>query len=78
MGSPPSTVIANLFVEDFEEEAIEQASHKPICRFRYVDDTFVNWPHCQEKPTEFLNHLSALHNTISSQWKVKITSIPGH
>jgi len=30
----------------------------------YVDDTFVIWPHCQEKLTEFLNHISRLHNKI--------------
>jgi hypothetical protein len=29
-----------------------------------VDDIFVIWPHGQEKLTEFLNHLSGLHNKI--------------
>jgi len=33
-------------------------------KFGYVGDTFVIWPHGQEKLTEFLNHLSALHNNI--------------
>jgi len=32
--------------------------------FRYVDDTFVIWPHGKEKLTEFLNHLSGLHTNI--------------
>ena len=32
--------------------------------YRYVDDTFVIWPHGQEKLTEFLNHLNRLHNKI--------------
>jgi len=35
-----------------------------VCWFRYVDDTFVIWPHGQEKLTEFLNHLNRLHNKI--------------
>ena len=64
MGSPLSPVIVNFFMEDFERKAIEQAMHKPVCWFRYVDDTFVIWPHGQEKLTEFLNHLSGLHNKI--------------
>ena len=45
MGSPLSPVIADFFMENFEKKAIEQAAHKPVCRFRYVDDTFVIWPH---------------------------------
>jgi hypothetical protein len=33
MGSPLSPVIANFFMEDFEKNAIEQATHKPVCWF---------------------------------------------
>jgi hypothetical protein len=64
MGSPLSPVIANFFMEDFERKAIEQATHKPVCWFKHVDDTFVIWPHGQEKLIEFLNHLNGLHNKI--------------
>jgi hypothetical protein len=64
MGSPLSLVIASFFMEDFEKKAIEQVTQKPVCWFRYVDDTLVIWPHGQEKLTEFLNHLSGLHNKI--------------
>jgi hypothetical protein len=64
MDSPISPVIANFFMEDFENKAIEQVIHKPVCWFRYVDDTFVIWPHGQKKLIEFLNHLSGLHNKI--------------
>jgi hypothetical protein len=64
IGSPLSPVIANFYMEGFEKKAIEQAAHKPTCWFIYVDDTFVIWPHGQEKLTEFLNHLHGLHNNI--------------
>ena len=64
MGSPLSPVIANFIMEDFEKKAIEQATHKPVCWFRYVDDTLIIWPHGQEKLTEFLNHPSGHHNKI--------------
>ena len=64
MGSPLSPVIANFFVEDFEKKVLEQATHKPLCWFRYVDDTFVIWPRGREKLTEFLTHLSVFHTNI--------------
>jgi hypothetical protein len=64
MGSPLSPVIANFFMEDFEKKAIEQVTHKPVCWFRYVNDSLVMWPQGQEKLIEFLNHLSGLHNKI--------------
>jgi hypothetical protein len=62
--SPLSPVVANFFMKDFDKKAIEQVTHKPVCWFRYVDDTFVIWPHGQDKLTEFLNHISGLHKKI--------------
>jgi len=64
MGSPLSPVIANFFMEDFEKKATKQATHKPVCWFRYVDETFIIWPHGQEKLEDFLIHLNGLHNKI--------------
>jgi hypothetical protein len=44
VGSQLSPVIAKFFMEDFEERTLEQATHRWLCLFRYVDDTFVIWP----------------------------------
>ncbi|XP_018339041.1 PREDICTED: uncharacterized protein LOC108746640 [Trachymyrmex septentrionalis] len=41
MGSPISPVIANIFMEYFEKEALRKTSKKPEVLFRYVDNTFV-------------------------------------
>ncbi|KAL9986793.1 hypothetical protein ACROYT_G000991 [Oculina patagonica] len=39
MGSPVSAVVANLYMESFEEQAITSSSCKPKIWTRYVDDT---------------------------------------
>jgi len=62
MGSPLSPVIANFYMEDFERKATEKATHKPACWYRYVDDTFVIWPHGKEKLMDFLKHLNGINN----------------
>lgn len=64
MGSPLSPVIANLFMEDFEEKALRTATLKPKLWLRYVDDTFVIWTHGKDRLTEFLNHLNNIHEKI--------------
>ena len=40
MGSPVSAVIANLYMESFEEQAITTSSYKPMIWKRYMDNTF--------------------------------------
>lgn len=44
------------FVESFEEQVIKSLhlSQKPTRWFRYVNDTFVIWPHCPESLYNFL------------------------
>jgi hypothetical protein len=56
-------------MEDFEMKATELKTHKPTCWFIYVDDTFVIWPHGQEKLAEFLTTSMDSAIMYSSQWK---------
>ena len=61
MDSPLSPVLAN-----FEEMALGTTSPKPSMWFRYVDDTFVLWPH-QEDVLTLLDHMNhELNPTIYS------------
>jgi hypothetical protein len=64
MGSPLSPVIANLFMEWFEKKALDTCAKKPTLWLRYVDDTFVIWPHGKEELQKFLQHLNSLHQAI--------------
>ena len=61
MGSPLSLVIANFYMEESEKNTIEKATQKTACWYRYVDDTFVIWPHGQKRLMEFLEHLNGIN-----------------
>ena len=58
MGSPLFPVVANLYMEAFEKDAIESFPLKPKWWKRFVDDTNINWPHGKESLKEFLRHLN--------------------
>ena len=63
MGSPASPVIANLYMEKFEEEALSSfTSTKPKIWDRYVDDVFAIMK--AEKVDALLAHLNARHPSI--------------
>ena len=56
--------------------ALEQMTHKPVCWLRYVDDIFIIWPHGKETLTEFLNHLTGLHNKIQFTMEEEESHLP--
>ncbi|KAJ8916727.1 hypothetical protein NQ315_013931 [Exocentrus adspersus] len=61
MRSPLTPVVANYFMENFEQQVLDQAPTKPKCWLRYVDDTFVIWPHGRDRLQEFLGHLNSIN-----------------
>lgn len=65
MGSPVSSVVANLFMEDFEQKAIASADAKGIAPRvwkRYVDDVFSILK--KDRVTPLLDHLNMLDENI--------------
>jgi len=64
MGLPLSPIIANIYMEHFEELALTSSILQPKVWGRYVDDTFVIWPHSQSTLPQFLSHLNNIRPSI--------------
>ncbi|CAH3045255.1 unnamed protein product [Pocillopora meandrina] len=75
MGSLVSAVIANLYMESFEEQAIITSSYEPRIWKHYVDDTFTILD--RENVDDFLQHLnnqqSSIRFTMATEKDNKLT-----
>ena len=64
VGSPVSPVVANIYMEMFEDLALRTASQAPRIWKRYVDDTFCVME--GEHVSSFLDHLNSLRPSINT------------
>ena len=64
MGSPFCSVIASIYMEGFKKEAVDTAADQPSPWLRYVNGTFVIWPHGPDKLKSFHSHLNSLRKSI--------------
>ena len=62
MGSPISSKVANLFMDDLEVQAIKTSSTPPALWKRYVDDTFTIIK--KNNRNSFLQHPNSIHPNI--------------
>ena len=64
MGSPLSPIVADLYMESFEQRALKTFPLPQKVWICYVDDTFVLWPHSDEALDRFQEHLNNQHPSI--------------
>ena len=62
MGSPLSPIVANIFMEKFEKDALDTAPHPSSLWKRYVDDTFVIQD--EQHNDEFFHHINSIDPSI--------------
>ena len=62
MGSPISSIVANLYMESFEVRALQSSPNPPSVWQRFVDDTFVIMKKAHKE--EFLTHLNSVDSNI--------------
>ena len=62
MGSPISPIVANLFMEDLEVQAIMTSPSPPVLWKRFVDDTFTIIK--KQHKNNFLEHLNSINPSI--------------
>ena len=76
MGSPISPLVANLFMEDFEEKAINTAQCPPNMWKRYVNDTCVILDSARRE--EFTKHINSIdpHIQFTSEDAKPVGSFP--
>jgi hypothetical protein len=71
MGSYLCQVVCNIYMEYFEILALDTTERKPAKWLRYVDDTFVIWPHGVDKLHKFLHHIDNLRLSIPSTMEME-------
>lgn len=49
MASPLSSIVADVYMEAFEQSTLDVVTYKPLWYQCYVDDTLLIWPHGLEK-----------------------------
>ena len=62
MGSPLSPVVANIFLADLEQKALDQFNIRPSFWCRFVDDVFSIVKRAVVK--KLLDHLNRRHDSI--------------
>jgi hypothetical protein len=72
MGSSLSPVVSIIYMEHFEQLAVDSAQDKPSLWLRYMDDTFINWPQGAEWIQNFLKHLNILRQAIQFNMELEL------
>ena len=68
MGTAVAPNYANLFIDRFETNALDNWPTKPLLWLRFIDDIFLIWTHGRDELNKFIKYLNSIHP------KIKFTS----
>jgi hypothetical protein len=68
----PSPSSGKSFLSWAQSIALDTADYKPVKWLRYIDDTFMVWPHGLARGQQFLHHLKSLRLTIKFTMEVEV------
>jgi hypothetical protein len=71
MGSSICPIVRNIYKQHFEQLAVDSAKENLSLWLRYVDDTFVIWPHDSNGIEIFLIHLNNLSPAIQFTMEIE-------
>ena len=63
IGSPISPIVANLYMEAFEKQALNTAPHLPSLWWRFVDNIYL-WSSKQTHKDRFIEHINSIDDRI--------------
>ena len=75
MGTAVAPNYANLFMDRFENKALDNYPLKPLIWKRFIDDIFLIWTHGEESLNQFVDYLNSLYPTIKFTTKISKESI---
>lgn len=75
MGKKFAPNYANIFMANWEKEALAKCTKQPQVYFRYLDDIFLIWPHSLDDFQDFFNTLNSHEPTIKLKQTISDTSI---
>ena len=76
MGTRIAPSYANLFLSNFERDALLNSPHQPYLWLRFIDDIFMIWNAGPEKLKVFVDYLNNLHSTIKLTCSHSPSNIP--
>lgn len=75
MGKKFAPNYANIFMAEWEQEALDKCDKKPLLYLRYLDDIFIIWTHSDEDFQSFFRTLNEHHDSIKLKSSVSDSSI---
>ena len=76
IGTKFAPSFANLFMFDLERKLLREYRLSPWVWWRFLDDIFSIWLHCEEKLKEFFSYANSFHETIKFAWEWSTGELP--